>query len=119
MPFICPDCNEDDRYCRCDSYDDDEVDDFDSCPDCNRIDCWGCDGFPDDDDDVRGPSTTYLRWCAGKRRRAERDRAALARFGPRLQRAIRAARERRDVCGDDCLRRGPGKFSHYNCPIPF
>jgi len=118
------DCDGCGRFeCECDE--DREVDDFDRCPDCNRIDCWGCDGspgecfvwYPRKANDRR--RAILARGRAAARLRAEEQRAILARFGHRLRRAILAARQRRDRCGSECLRRGTGRFSHTDCPIPF
>lgn len=93
-------------------------DEDDRCPDCNRIDCWGCDGIWSGGDHLLS-SAAYAKRCVLARRRAEQQRAVLARFGHRLRRAILAARQRRDRCGSECLRRGAGRFDHIDCPIPF
>lgn len=122
MPFAddyddyedCPDCG----YSPCLCDEEREVDDLDRCPDCGAVDRWGCDGIWSGADEIL-ISAAYAKRCVLARRRAEERRAALAACAPRLRRAIVAARQRRDRCGSDCLRRGPGRFSHYGCPIPF
>lgn len=78
--------------CECDE--DREVDDFDRCPDCGAIDCWGCDGIWSGGDRLLG-FAAHAKRCVLARRRAEEQRAVLARFGHRLRRAIVAARHRR------------------------
>jgi hypothetical protein len=99
---------------------DDEDDCDDRCPDCNRIDCWGCDGFTGggvewvwyDEPPARRDYARVRRRLAAKRRRAGQHHAALARFGQRLQRAIRAA----------WLRRHPGPHAascSCNDCVPF
>lgn len=87
------DCDGCGRFeCECDE--DREVDDFDRCPDCGAIDCWGCDGIWSGGERLLA-SAAYAKRCVLRRRRAEQQRAILARFGPRLRRAIRAAWLRR------------------------
>lgn len=96
------DCDGCGRF-ECECNEDREVDDFDRCPDCNRIGCWDCGGFAGggvewvwyDEPPVRGDYARVRRRLAAKRRRADRHHAALARVGQRLRRAIRAAWLRR------------------------